>query len=97
MSGQKHLKRVGIWYNLGKGWNRLRTGVSGESISEKRAIENYAKDAILNHMFMSDIRKLLEEFNLPDPEDKIDEETIQVTKRRQNSKKSMTLRIRLTS
>lgn len=82
MSNQKPPKKVGFWYGVGKGWNRFWSGVSGESSSEKRAIENYAKDAILNHMFMTDIRKLLEEFNLPDPEDKIDEETGKVTKER---------------
>ncbi len=80
MSNQKPPKKVGFWYGVGKGWNRVWSGVSGESSSEKRAIENYAKDAILNHMFMTDIRKLLEEFNLPDPEDKIDKETGKVTK-----------------
>lgn len=80
MSNQKSPKKVGFWYGVGKGWNRVWSGVSGESSSEKRAIENYAKDAILNHMFMTDIRKLLEEFNLPDPEDKIDKETGKVTK-----------------
>lgn len=82
MSNKKPPKKVGFWYGVGKGWNRVWSGVSGESSSEKRAIENYAKDAILNHMFMSDIRKLVKEFNLPDPEDKIDEETGKVTKKR---------------
>ena len=80
MSNQKPLKKVGIWYGVTKGWDRLWSDVSGESSSERRAIEDYAKDTILNHMFMSDIRKLLEEFNLQDPEEKIDKETGNVTK-----------------
>lgn len=80
MSGQKLPKKVGILYGLGKGWNRIWSGVSGESNSERSAIEKYAKDAILSHMFMSDIRKLLGEFNLPDPEEKIDNESGNVTK-----------------
>ena len=80
MSGQKLPKKVGFLYGLEKGWNRVLSGVSGESNPERSAIENHAKDAILRYMFMSDIIKLLGEFNLPDPGEKIDKETGKVTK-----------------
>ena len=39
MSNKKPPKKVGFWYGVGKGWNRVWSGVSGESSSEKRAIE----------------------------------------------------------
>ena len=84
MSNPKPLKKAGFWYGASKGWNRAWSGVHGEAESEKRAIEKYAKDAILNHMFMSDIKKLIEEFNLPDPEEQIDKETGEVTKERKS-------------
>ena len=84
MSDPKPLKKVGVLYGIGKGWNRFWSGVHGEAESEKKAIEKYAKDAILDHMFMSDIKKLLEEFNLPDPEEQIDKETGEVTKERKS-------------
>ena len=80
MGNKKFPKKVGFWYEVAKGWKRIWSGVSGEASSEKEAIENSAKDAILNNMFMSDIKKLFNEFNLPDPEVKIEQETGQVIK-----------------
>ncbi|QRF76133.1 hypothetical protein Thermo_01650 [Thermoplasmatales archaeon] len=84
MSNPKPPKKAGILYGMSKSWDRFWSGVQGEAVSERQAIEKYAKDAILKHMFMSDIRKLLEEFNLPDPEEQIDNETGEVTKQRKS-------------
>jgi hypothetical protein len=80
LNNPKSLKKVGFWYGVGKGWNRIFSGVSGESQNERKTIENYAKDAILNHMFMGDMKKMIEEFNLSDPEEKIDSETGKITR-----------------
>ena len=71
----KPLKKAGLAYGTGKWWHRTWSGISGESDSERSKIQDYAKDAILDHMFMTDIRKLLEEFNLPDLEEKSNSES----------------------
>lgn len=71
----KPLKKAGLAYGAGKWWHRTWSGISGESDSERSKIQDYAKDAILDHMFMTDIRKLLEEFNLPDLEEKSNSES----------------------
>ena len=68
-------KNVGLGYKFGKGVKHIFSSVSGESDAAGRRVEDSAKDYILGHFFMPDIRKLLEDFNLEDPAVKKDTET----------------------
>ena len=60
-------KKVGLGYKFGKRVKHLFSSVSSESDAAGRRVEDSAKDYILGHFFMPDIRKLLEDFNLEDP------------------------------
>ena len=75
-------KKVDFWYRTGKGIGRLFSGIDGESSTEVRRVENSAKDHILQFMFARDIRELIEDFNLADPEESEDPDTGEIIKSR---------------
>jgi hypothetical protein len=75
-------KKVGFWYKTGKSWNHFWSGVDNESWRERNYIESSAKEEILNYMFMKDLRKLIDEFNLSDPEEKEDPQSGTIIKER---------------
>lgn len=71
----KKPKKVGVLYKTGQWFKEFTSGVGGEPQSEIRRLEDFAKTRILTPMFMTDLRKLRDEFNLADPEEKVDPET----------------------
>ncbi len=71
----KKSKKAGFWYSAGKQLSRVFSGINGESNNEINRIENSAKDDFLKHLFMTDLREILKEFNLSDPEESIDPKT----------------------
>lgn len=74
------LKKVGFWYKTGKGWKQYWSGISGEYASRVRSVETSSIDGIMEHLFMSDLHKVIEEFGFPDPEIKKDPETGEIVK-----------------
>ncbi len=72
-------KKVGFFYKTGQWFKDFTSGVDREPLSEEQNLESFAKNKILSHMYMTDLRKLREEFNLADPEEKVDPETKEKT------------------
>ena len=83
MSNQpKNPKKVGLWYKFTKGIGHTFSSISLEADNEGKRIEDAAKEHMLQYMFKRDIYDLIDNFNLPDPEENKDADTAEIVRER---------------